>query len=180
MQRIPPVDIAHPPEQAAPLLAAVKTKMGMVPNLMATLANAPAALQAYLDLSGDLQQGTISARLSEQIALAVANRNGCQYCASAHAMLGKQAGLTENEIHNGLGGEASDPQENAALRFALAVVERRGQVSDRDLDAVRNAGFDDSEIVEIVAHVVLNTFTNYLNNVANTDIDFPVVSLKTA
>ena len=95
-------------------------------------------------------------------------------------MLGKQAGLSEDDIRSGLGGEAGDPQENAALRFAVAIVERRGQVSDRDLEAVRNAGFDDGEIVEIIAHVVLNTFTNYLNNVANTDIDFPVVSLKTA
>lgn len=180
MQRIPPVDTNQPPEQAAPLLAAVKSKMGMVPNLMATLANAPVALHSYLDFSGDLQQGALPARLREQIALAVANRNGCQYCASAHAMLGKQAGLSEDDIRSGLGGEAGDPQENAALRFAVAIVERRGQVSDRDLEAVRNTGFDDGEIVEIIAHVVLNTFTNYLNNVANTDIDFPVVSLKTA
>ncbi len=97
--------------------------------------------------------------IREQIALAVANRNGCQYCASAHAMLGKQAGLSEDDIRSGLGGEAGDPQENAALRFAVAIVERRGQVRDRDLEAVRNAGLDDGEIVEIIAHVVLNTFT---------------------
>ncbi|MED5389520.1 MAG: carboxymuconolactone decarboxylase family protein [Pseudomonadota bacterium] len=180
MQRIPPVDTHQPSELAAPMLAAVKSKMGMIPNLMATLANAPVALQSYLDFSGTLQQGALPARLREQLALAVANRNGCQYCASAHAMLGKQAGLSTEDIRNGLGGEAKDTQENAALRFALAVVEQRGQVSDRDLDGIRNAGFDDGEIVEIIAHVVLNTFTNYLNNVANTDIDFPVVSLANA
>lgn len=178
MQRIPTVNTAHPPEQAAPLLAAVKSKMGVIPNLMATLANAPVALQSYLDMSGNLQKGTLPTRLGEQIALAVANRNGCQYCASAHAMLGKHAGLSDDEIKDCLVGETGDPKENAALRFALSVVEQRGQVSDQDLDSVRAAGFDNREIVEIISHVVLNTFTNYLNNVANTDIDFPVVSLS--
>lgn len=177
MQRLAKIDPNHAPENAVALLAAVKSKMGMIPNLMATLANAPAALEAYLSMSDALGQGTLSAQLREQLALAVAGKNQCQYCASAHTMLGKHAGLNEDQLTQCLMGEAGDQQTQAALSFALAMVENRGQVNDQALADIRAAGYGDGEIVEIIAHVALNIFTNYLNNVAHTDIDFPLVSL---
>ena len=155
------------------LLEAVKSKLGLVPNMVRAMANSPAALNAYVQFSGALAGGSLSARNREQIALAVGQVNECNYCLSAHSVLGKMAGLTPDQIRDSRQGTAADGKTDALLHFARKLVETRGQVSDGDVNAVRQAGFTDGEIAEAVANVALNIFTNYFNHVADTDIDFP-------
>lgn len=158
---------------AKELLDAVKGKLGLVPNMTRAMANAPAVLNGYLQLSGALGQGTLPAKTREQIALAVAQANGCDYCLAAHTAIGKMTGLTADQIRDSRHGTAVDPKDDAIVRFARKLVDTQGRVSDGDLRAVRNAGYTDGAIAEIVAHVALNVFTNYFNLVADTDIDFP-------
>jgi uncharacterized peroxidase-related enzyme len=182
MSRIPlPASIDAAPAASRPLLEGVKKTLGSAPNLFRLTANSPAALEGYLGLNGALAKGSLTPQTRERIALAVAQINGCDYCLSAHAYLGKNlAKLDETEIAANRAGGSSDPKADAAVRFAAKLVRGRGQVSDADVSAVRMAGYDDAEIVEIVAHVALNTLTNYLNEAFDTPIDFPVVSATAA
>ena len=169
------------PDASRPLLEAVKRQLGTVPNLFRMVAASPAALEGYLSLSGALGKGALRPEIREMIALAVAERNGCAYCLSAHAYLAKNlARLDDAEIAANRIGRSYDPVADAALKFAASVMENRGRVSDADLAQIRAAGLGDAEIVEIVLHVALNSWTNYINNVAETDIDFPVVNPGTA
>ena len=177
MPRINPIDPQAAEGKARTLLEAVHEKFGMTPNITATLAQSPAALEGYLGLSGALAGGRLGATLREQIALAVAGASGCGYCASAHTAIGRSVGLDDEELGANLRGTAREPRAQSALDFALAVVEQRGWVSDEDLQRVRDAGFDDGEITEIVANVAQNLFTNYFNHVAGTDVDFPPVEM---
>jgi len=178
MQRIAALTPATAPAASRPLLEAVHKKLGMVPNLLKTFAHSPAALQYYLAGSEALGGGALPTALREQIALVTAGANACDYCASAHTLMGKGAGLAAAEMADNLRGRSGNARTQAALDFAAAIVSERGHVSDAQLQAVRAAGFDDAEVVEIVANVVANIFTNYFNHVAGTVIDFPVV--KTA
>ena len=176
---IPTVEQSTPAAQ--PLLAAVHKQLGMVPNLMKVTGHSPAALEGYLGMSGALAKGSLPAPTRERIALAVAQINGCNYCLSAHTALGKNlAKLSEAEIAANRHGGSLDPKADAAVRFAAKVVRERGHVSDTDLQAVRMAGYDDAQIVEIVQHVALNTWTNYINEVAKTEIDFPLAQALAA
>lgn len=177
MPRLPAIDPATATGKAKTLLDGIAATLGFAPNLMRTLANAPAALQGYLDLSKALSGTGLSPAMREAIALAVAGENGCQYCASAHTLLGGKAGASADELARNLTGQSADPRVAAALAFARRVVAARGRVSDAELADVRAAGFDDRAITEIVALVAVNVLTNYVNNVARTDIDFPVVPL---
>ncbi len=156
------------------LLSAVKSKMGMIPNLLRIYANAPAALEAYLNFSGALQQGVLNAQEREQISLVVSEANQCKYCLSAHTALGKMVGLKENEIFEARRGKSTDERISAMLKFALVIVEKRGFASNEDLEEARAAGLSDEEVVEVVANVAYNIFTNYFNHIADTDIDFPL------
>jgi uncharacterized peroxidase-related enzyme len=150
--------------------------LGRVPNLVSLVANSPAALEGYLGMSGALGRGTLPAQTRERIALAVPELNGCDYCASAHTYLGKNvAKLDDAEITANRNGASNDPKADAALRFASKVVRERGHVSDEDVRAVKSAGYDDAQVIGIVQHVALNTWTNYINEVAKTEIDFPVI-----
>jgi uncharacterized peroxidase-related enzyme len=182
MSRIPtPATIAEAPAQSQPLLEAVKKQLGVVPNLFRLVSNSPAALEGYVSMSGALAKGRLPAPTRERIALAVAEINGCDYCLSAHTYLGTHlAKLDESEIARNRAGGSSDPKADAAVRFAVKVVRERGHVSAEDVAAAKAAGYDDAEIVEIVQHVALNTWTNYINEVARTDIDFPAVTHRAA
>lgn len=163
------------PEASKPLLDAVHQQLGVVPNLFRLVATSPAALEGFL-ANNDALGRTLDVKTRERIALAVAQVNGCDYCLSAHSYLGLNlAKLSPEEVALNRKGASSDPKADAAVRFAAKVARERGHVGEADVRAVRDAGFDDSEIVEIVAHVALNCFTNFLNEVARTDIDFPVV-----
>lgn len=162
--------------KAKELLDAVQAKLGITPNMMKTMAQSPAVLEAYLNFGGALDK-TLNAKLREQIALVSAEENGCGYCASAHTAIGKMVGLGEDAIYLRVKANAEDAKIDAALKFAKQVVEKRGKVNDEDVAKVKNAGFGDGQIAEIVANVALNVFTNYFNEVAQTEIDFPKVEL---
>jgi len=165
------------PAASLPLLDAVHKQLGVIPNLMRVVGNSPAALEGYLSLNGALAKGTIGARTGERIALAVAELNSCSYCLSAHSYLASNlAKLDAAEIDSNRHGSSNDPKPAAAVRFAATVVTSRGHVSDADVAAVKAAGYSDAEVIEIVLHVALNTLTNYVNEVAKTEIDFPVVN----
>ena len=181
MSRIPtPATIEDAPQAAHDLLYAVKAKIGQVPNLYRLTATSPATLGGLLGLSGALGDGALSPALREQIALTVANVNGCGYCNAAHGFIGKQMlKLDDDTIAAAREGRASDPKADAALRFARKVAVSRADVSDADVAEVRAAGFSDAELVEIVGHVALNTLTNYLNEVFGTEIDFPAAPTAT-
>jgi uncharacterized peroxidase-related enzyme len=175
MQRIPALTTATAPAASQPLLEAVGQKLGMVPNLFKTFAHSPAVLQYYLVGSEALGGGVLSAALREQIALVTAGENECDYCASAHTLMGKGAGLEAAEMADNLRGRSTHTKTQAALDFAAAIVSTRGRISDAHLNAVRSAGYGDAEVVEIVAVVAANIFTNYFNHIAGTVIDFPAV-----
>jgi uncharacterized peroxidase-related enzyme len=164
--------------EAAGLLDAVQQQLGVTPNLFKTLAHSPAGLQSLVAQVAALGQGSVSARLRELLALAVAGTNDCEYCASAHTALGQMAKVPSPELTQALKAESPDPKTNAALRFAKAVVDSRGKVSDAQLAAVRAAGWSDGQVLEIVSHVAINVFTNYVNLVAQTEIDFPRVATR--
>ena len=180
MPRIAPVDHATATGDAKDLLDGVKAQLGVVPNIFATFVQAPKVLEGFLAFNAALGQGRLSAQLREQIALTVAGASGCDYCASAHTALGKGAGVAVDELARNLRGQSKDRAVQAALTFAGKVVERRGRVSDADVEELHGAGFADGEIVEIVAHIGANLFTNYFNHIAGTQIDFPVVHAAAA
>ncbi|MEQ8265371.1 peroxidase-related enzyme [Pseudohaliea sp.] len=175
MTRLNIPTIENAPEATRATLDAVEKQLGTVPNLFRLIANSPAALTAFTGLQGALSQA-LDVKTRERIALAVAQVNGCDYCLSAHTYLGLNlAKLGAEEIALNRRGHSADTRADAAVQFAATVARDRGHVADDAIDAVRNAGFSDAQIVEIVALVAENTFTNYLNEVARTEIDFPVV-----
>lgn len=176
MSKIMPIDPALAPGGTRQLLDWFDDRLGMVPNMVSVMANSPAVLRGYMGLSGALSGGSLGPALRERIALAVAEANGCDYCLAAHATLGAAAGIDEAEIEASRRGTANEPRAAAALRFAVALVEGRGHVTDAELSRVRSAGYTDAAILEIVAEVVLNVFTNYINILAATEIDFPRVA----
>jgi uncharacterized peroxidase-related enzyme len=175
MSTIAALDPAQATPEAQAILAAVEASLGVTPNLFRVAANSPAALNALAGLNGALAKGRLRAKVRESIALAVAQENGCDYCLSAHSALGKGAGLSDADIAGARVGDAADPHVDAILKLADEIVRQRGVVRPDAVSQARAAGVTDAEIVEIVAHVALNVFTNYLNIVAGTDIDFPVV-----
>lgn len=179
MSRIPtPATIDAAPSASRPSLEAVKKQLGVVPNMFRLISNSPAALEGYLSLSGALNKGALPAATRERIALAVAEANGCNYCLSAHTYLGKNlAKLDDPEITANRHGVSNNSKASAAVRFAVKLVRERGHVSEDDVRAVKAAGYDDAQVIEIVLHVALNTWTNLINMVGETEIDFPVVTV---
>lgn len=172
MYRIQAVDPSTATGKAKELLDAVKGKLGLVPNMTRVMAASPAVLESYLAFSGALAGGLLDARTREQLALLTAQQNHCDYCLSAHTAIGKMVGLNHDQIAASRAGDGSSPRTTAALTFAKT----KGQVGEAELAAVRNAGFSEGEIAEIIAHVALNAFTNYFNVAADVEIDFPRVS----
>lgn len=177
MSRLPtPATIADAPEQSQGNLRAVEAQLGSVPNLFRLVSNSPASLQGYLGLNGALAGGKLSAATRERIALAVAEVNGCDYCLAAHTSLaGNVAKLTGAEIAANRQGRSRDVKADVAVRFAAALVRERGSVSGDAVQELKQAGYSDAEIVEIIANVALNTLTNYVNSALDTEIDFPAV-----
>ena len=176
-----PASIEAAPTASRPMLEAVKKQLGVAPNLFRMVGTSPAALEGYLGMFGALGKGALPAPTRERIALAVAEINACNYCLSAHTYLGKNlAGLGDAEMTANRSGASNDPKADAAVRFAAKVARERGHVSEQDFSAVKAAGYDDAQIIEIVQHVALNTWTNFVNSVVQTVIDFPVVTSRKA
>lgn len=178
MPRIPTV--SNPTGDAKTILDGVKAKIGMVPNLYATMAQSPTVVGAYLAFNAALAKGRLTAKEREQIALAVAETNACGYCLSAHTAIGKGAGLSEADIALARDGKPTDPRSAGIVTFARALVKAQGNVTDTDIAAAKAAGLDDGLLVEVLALTVMNIFTNYSNHLFDTDIDFPKVAPKKA
>lgn len=176
MSRIQVVDRSTASAQTQKLLDGVEKKLGMLPNMIGAMAQSHVAAQGYLALSQALSGGELTARLREQIALAVAQVNGCNYCLAAHSAIGGSLGLSSDEIADARNASSTDRKTEAALQFARRLVDTRGSLSDEDVDEIRGAGYGDSEIAEIIAHVGLHTLTNYFNKTAQTVVDFPPVA----
>lgn len=153
---------------------------GTVPTMFRAVAQSPAALTSLWGSFGALSGGTLGAAVGEQIAVAVANRNACEYCLAAHTALGRKAGVSREALAAAQDGDSDDPRTAALLRFALTVVDQRGQVTAQDVQAVRDQGWGDEHVVEVLAHVALNLFSNYVNIALDVPVDFPVVGLRRA
>jgi uncharacterized peroxidase-related enzyme len=175
MPRINAVETTQVDSDTQALFARLAQKLGRTPNLVRTMAVAPAVLDAYLAFGRSMSRSSLSPKLREQIGLTVSELNRCPYCLAAHASFGKAAGLGDEEIADSRKGLSPDQKTEAILQFARRVVTERGRVSDDDVQSVRAAGVSEAELAEIVAAVALNTFTNYFIHVADTDIDFPDV-----
>jgi AhpD family alkylhydroperoxidase len=176
-QRIPSIDPSAATGTNKKYFDMFNSALGLIPNMARAMAQSPAVLEGYVSLSGALSKGSLGRKLGEELALTLAGTNRCDYCASAHTALGKLAGLSEAQTVSALQGNAEQTKDAAALRFANAIVEKRGRIDDADFKAVTDAGFTAGEAGEIVAHVALNVFTNYFNNVAKTEIDFPHIDV---
>lgn len=175
MNRITQLDPETATGPLKQLFDGVQGKLGVVPNLFRVLGNAPAALKGYLGLSATLAGGAFDAKLREQIALTVAESNQCGYCLSAHTFVGNKLGLTEMEIADARHAKAVNERSAAILKLARSIVVQRGELGESGLEEARAAGLTDGDIVETVANVALNIFSNYINHIAGTIIDFPEV-----
>jgi len=167
--------------RAKEMFTAVNKKFGVVPNMIRTMGNSPALLEGYLNFSGALDHGTLGAKTNKLIALAVAESNQCNYCLSIHTYLGVNLlKMDAATLDASRSGEANDARTQAILTFVNALVSKRGLVNDVDVNAIKAAGLTEGEIGEVVGQVALNTLTNYFNNTANTEIDFPLVEAQNA
>ena len=182
MTRIPiPATLDAAPEASKPTLEAIKKQIGALPNVFRMMSTSPAVLQAYAGLNGALGKGKLDKKIRERIALAIAQKNGCEYCLAAHTYTGTHVTkLSLEEIAAARRGGSSEGRADAAVKFAVRVAEARGGVSEQEVEGLKAAGFDDGELLEIVAHVAANTFTNYMNEVFMTDVDFPKVEREAA
>jgi uncharacterized peroxidase-related enzyme len=178
MQRISALDPETTTGKSKDLFNTVNGKLGMVPNMMRTMGNSPAVLNAYLAFSGALGESSIGAKLGELIALTVANANSCEYCNAAHSFIGeKLVGIDAATIRSAKEGRSTDVKTQAALLFARTLVAKKGKTNNADIESLKAAGFTDAAIAEIIAHTALNIFTNYFNNATNVVVDFPEVAL---
>jgi uncharacterized peroxidase-related enzyme len=176
--RIVPVDSAYADESTQQLFAAVKAKMGKVPNMMKTMAHSPALLEGYLAFSEALNKGVLPEIVRQQIALFVSQQNGCEYCLSAHTLIGRHAGLSREQALLARQGRAQDDKQQAVLSLVQNILDWRGDISNEQFAAARTAGLTDAEIAEVVGHVALTTLTNYFNQLTQSDVDFPRVSVN--
>lgn len=177
MTRINLLTLETAPEGSKEILNGFQQKMGKVINIFKAMANSPAALKTYLGIDAALQDKTLDNAISERIALAMASVNGCEYCTAAHSYLAKGS-LSDEEIVNARQRKSDDAKAQAALDFAVAVMKTAGKVSDEELEKVKKAGFSDGDILEIVSIITLNFFTNVVNNLTQTPVDFPRVKSK--
>ncbi|GIU23605.1 carboxymuconolactone decarboxylase family protein [Shewanella sp. MBTL60-007] len=175
MSRILPVP--NPQGDVATTFSEIKSKLGMVPNLYATVGHSSTVLNAYLVFSDALSKGRLSAKQRELIALAIAQKNQCQYCLSAHTLIAGSIGLAKTNIKEAREGHADSALDQALITLAVELVELRGKLSTDQLDIAAKNGVDEELVFEVLAQVTANLFTNYANHLAQTDIDFPKVSL---
>ena len=180
MSRINAVGRSSASSEQQALMDAIQSQLGMVPNFLKVFANSPAALRAFLGLYGIANERSLDPHTRERIALALAQQNGCQYCVSAHTAIAHKSGLSTAEIEANRAGASQDAKAAAAVKFARALVAHMGEVTTAELLEVRNAGYSDAQIVEIITHVGLNLLTNILGKASRVEIDFPTVELKLA
>ncbi len=163
------------PADSKPTLDMFTKSIGFTPNMMATFAASPIAFNSWATLLGSMSKA-LDVKTRDSIGLAVSEVNGCDYCLTVHSFTADHmAKLPANEIILARKGHASEPKRDAAIQFARKVIDTRGKVSDADLKAVRDAGYTDANVMEIVALVAMYSLTNFFNNVFDPEKDFPVV-----
>lgn len=172
-QRIPLCSKESAPEAAKPLLDVVEGVFGKVIHIMGTTANSPVALKALLQFAGAMGESGLDAKTQEAIALMVGQYHDCGYCLAAHTAKAKMTGAAVEETLSWRKGQDADPKRQAVLDFAKTILEQRGHVSDEAFAAATAAKITDPEKLEVLAFVVLNIFTNYINHLCRTDVDFP-------
>jgi len=180
MQVIKAVDPKTAQGKTKELFVAIEQRIKRVPNMIQLMGNSPAVLGAYLQFNEAFDKAKMSPKLRGLITTTVSEINGCDYTLSTAFALGKREGLSEEELTAARHAEASDPKTSAALRFAAKTVGERGHVAPQEVEKLRNAGFNDEEIVEIIALVALNLFRNYFNLIAGTEVEFPLVKAHSA
>ena len=173
MPRIEPLTIDEAPEAAKAVMEQIKSKFGRVPNIFATLAHSPAAFKAIIGIFSALEEGDLSGKAQEALALRIGEIHGCQYCTAAHTAKAESIGATAEETIALRKGKSDDPKIQGLLTLAETMVSNRGQLDDQALQAARATGLSDAELLETVAIVACNTFTNYVNALAQTVVDFP-------
>jgi uncharacterized peroxidase-related enzyme len=178
MSRIAPVNPTDAAGRARDVLDFVDSAFGRIPNSVRVLAKSPVALAGWWSFQDVLGTGTLPRSVHEQLAVLTANTNGCEYCLSGHTAAARAAGVSAEDVAAARHAKASDPLAAAALEFAAAVLADRGDVANDTLDTARRAGLDDGDLLEIVAIVAINTFTNYYNRLAQPELDFPPVQLE--
>lgn len=178
MSRVPLIDPAEADARISQTLSRIDGAFGTVPNMFRAVANSAAALQSMWGAFGAFSTGSLGPALTEQIAVAVAERNRCRYCLSAHTALGANAGLGADELAAAQRAHSEDPRTRALLEFAAALVERRGDVDAQSVQTLRDHGWSDEQIVETIAQVALNLFTNYINIALDVPVDFPEVPFQ--
>ncbi len=180
MSRINIIEHSDANAEQKSLLDAIQAQLGMVPNFLKVFANSPSALKAFLGLHGIASEGSLDAQTRERIALALAQQNACQYCLSAHTAIGRKAGLSGAEVDANRAGTSEDAKAAVAVKFAKALAEHSGEVTTEEILEVRNAGYSDADIVEIITHVGMNILTNIVGKASRVTIDFPSVDLQLA
>ncbi|PIS11274.1 MAG: carboxymuconolactone decarboxylase [Bdellovibrio sp. CG10_big_fil_rev_8_21_14_0_10_47_8] len=160
------------------ILSQIHAAFGTTPNMFKAIANSTPALKMMWSAFGALGGGKLGPKLGEQIAIAVADVNRCEYCLAAHTALGNGAGLSAETMSQAQRAKSNDPKTQAALTFAVKVVKERANISPDDISALRKAGYSEEDVAEILAHVALNIFTNYTNVAFDVPIDFPKVALS--
>jgi uncharacterized peroxidase-related enzyme len=164
------------PTASKPALDIFSKNIGFTPNMMATFALSPIAFNAWATLLGSLSKA-LDVKTRDSIGLAVSEVNGCNYCLTVHSFTAERmAKLSADEIMLARKGHASDPKRDAAVQFARKVIQTRGEISDSDMKAVRDAGYTDANVIEIVALVAMYSMTNFFNNVFDPEKDFPAVA----
>lgn len=178
---MPRIEILNPQNttgERKEILDQIHSGFGVTPNMFKTIANSTPALKMMWSAFGALGGGKLGAKLGEQIAVAVANINRCEYCLAAHTALGKGAGLSAEVMSLAQSGKSTDPKTQVALTFAVKLVKERANVSSDDISELKKAGYSEEDIAEILAHVALNIFTNYTNVAFDVPVDFPKVALR--
>ena len=175
MTRLQPVITETADADTQTLLNNVKKKLGMVPNMVSTMAQSLPVANGYLAFSEALSKSSLRPKLREQISITVGATNGCDYCLAAHSAIGKAVGLSDCEVVDAQSARSTDSKSEVALKFARSVADNRGGVPDEEFDKMRTAGYSDAEIADVIGLVALNTFTNIFNRAAKTEIDFPAV-----
>ena len=175
MSRLPPIQANGATSELKRSLKNSRLKLDEAPRFLQVMANSPASLRAYLRADAALVRGQLTPRQRQQVALAVAEINGSSYSLSAHYDTGKSLGLTHQEMQLARNAAAADPKADTMLRFTRSVVLQRGDISDDDFQALGKAGFNEAQIIEIIANIALNIFSNYFSSVARTEVDFPLL-----
>ncbi len=161
--------------KAAELFSGIKKAVGKVPNAYLTIGgHSPEALQQALAHNAMLHKGSLNAKMLEAINLSVSEATQCDYCLAAHTLMAKKAGFSSKQIHALRRGEyAEDAQLDALVKFAQTLVTTTGTLPEANVTALKHAGFSDRQIVEIISAISAILFTNMVNRVNDTVVDFP-------